>query len=104
MENLLIVVWGIVQSLAFTFLPGLSKWYENLGAGEGDEVAKKKKRFVQGAVLFVVAVALFGLSCAGVEFNNAPVCSANGFWTVILAYLAALGANQTTHWFTTGKK
>jgi len=77
---------GVVLSLGFSYIPGLSGWYEGLGAD--------LKRVLMGAMLLVVAVAIFGLSCGGVV--NVVECSQPGALGLIKILIAALVANQGT--------
>jgi O-antigen/teichoic acid export membrane protein len=83
----LLTIWSVAQSLILEYVPYISEWYEKL--------EKKWKRFVQAAGLFVVSAAVFGLACGdiigGIECNQAGVIE------MLLVWIWALMANQTTH-------
>lgn len=79
-------VAGIVLSLAFSYVPGLKQRYEAL-TGEW-------KRVIMAALLFLVAVAIFGLGCADIL---AGTCSRDGAMQVLRVFIAALVANQGTY-------
>lgn len=78
---------GVALSLAFSYIPGLSGWFN----------AKEPtaKRLVMAGMLLVVAAGAFGLSCAGVL--AVAICDQSGAVGLVSAYLAALVANQATY-------
>jgi xanthine/uracil/vitamin C permease (AzgA family) len=78
---------GILLSLAFSYLPGLAPWFGQL--------EPTVKRLVMAGALLIVAVATFGLSCAGVV--DAASCTQAGGWSILSALVAALVANQATY-------
>lgn len=85
--ELLIFVWGIIQSLLFEYVPKVAPWYEVL-----DDV---QKRAVQAIGLFVVTLGIFGLSC--LDILSGIACDQAGLVGVFMTYFLALVANQTTH-------
>ena len=85
--ELLIFIWGIVQSLMFEYVPKVAPWYAGM-----DDV---QKRAIQAGGLFVVTAAIFGLACASIL--GGVECSQNGAVGVVVTYFLALMANQTTH-------
>lgn len=78
---------GVVLSLVFSYVPGVSKWYEGL--------AREQKQLIMGALLIAVALAVFGLACGGII--NAVVCDKAGALGLIKVLIAALIANQATY-------
>jgi hypothetical protein len=98
MEELLLSVYGILQALVFAYIPGVKNWYENkLGKDKTEEEKATLKRGVQALGILIVAGVIFGLNCTG--FSVADIaCSTDGALTLVLAYIAALGANQITYW------
>ena len=91
-SDLLVSVAGVVLSLLFSYLPGLSSWYGTLS---GD-----KKRFVMLAMLALVAGGMYALDCGGVLVKLAPdvagMCSAADGWVqVVRAFVLAMIANQS---------
>lgn len=86
---------GMFLSLALAYIPGLNDWYSGLTATH--------KRLVMLALLSVCAGAAFGLACAGwlAQLSAgewaAPECTRSGAAELILAWLAALVANQGTY-------
>lgn len=80
-------VAGVVLSLAFSYVPGLSDWW---GAKE-----PTVKRLIMAMLLLLVAAGAFGLSCANVVSNIA--CSRDGVLGIVNAFVAALVANQAAY-------
>jgi len=85
---------GIVTSLLFSYVPGLREWFDPL---IGDT-----KRLLQLSVAFVVAWAIFGLSCA--EVLSTFTCDWPGILEVTRLIVAFLVANQTTYSLTPRSK
>lgn len=80
-------VAGIVLSLAFSYIPGLSDWYAALNG--------VNKRLVMLVIVVVIAAAAFGLTCAGVALDNVTVtCDQAGAVALVQNVIAALVANQ----------
>lgn len=88
--NTLSATTGIILSLLFSYMPGLSPWYEGLG--------REAKQLVMLVALLVTAIAAFGLSCANVSV--AVPCTGEGAIGLINAFVAALVANQSTYLIT----
>jgi O-antigen/teichoic acid export membrane protein len=82
----LAAIAGVVLSLAFSYVPGLSQWYDTL---DGDH-----KRLIMLGSLFVVAAGALGLSCASLLAVFA--CTWAGAWQALLLFLSAAIANQMT--------
>jgi hypothetical protein len=80
-------VSGLVLSLIFEYVPGISALY--------DKLDKTAKQLVMLALLALVVVAAFLLSCFG-PFKYFT-CDSAGIWSAINAFIAALVANQATH-------
>ncbi len=83
----LAAIAGIILSLLFSYVPGLSDWYSGLES--------TKKRLVMAALLLGVACGVFGLSCGNVI--TTVVCDKSGALGLIQAFIAALIANQATY-------
>lgn len=81
---------GVILSLAFEFIPGLSDWYNA-------QEDTSQRLIMLLALLFTVAGA-FGLSCAGQL--DTFTCDAAGGWDALAAFVAALVANQATYLIT----
>jgi hypothetical protein len=77
---------GILLSLAFSYIPGLSTWY----AAKDPTI----KRLIMLAALVVVAAGVFGLSCAKVY--SWVTCDQPGATGLVTALVLALVANQAT--------
>jgi uncharacterized membrane protein len=84
--ELLSAIAGILLSLAFSYIPGLKTWY--------DQLAADAKRLVMLGALFLVAAAIYGLSCAGI-YQIVP-CDQAGLVKMIEIFVLALVANQST--------
>jgi hypothetical protein len=80
------VAAGVILSLLFSYMPGLSEAFAQLGATE--------KRFVMLALLAVVTVGVFMLSCANII--PAVECTQVGAVGLFEAFIMALVANQAT--------
>ncbi len=77
---------GVVLSLLFSYVPGLSSWF--------DKQPPTNKRLVMAALLLLVALASFGLSCGNIIVSM--TCDKQGLLDLISAFIAALVANQAT--------
>lgn len=85
--ELLSAIAGVLLSLAFSYLPGISDWFDKLNP--------TRKRLVMAGLLVVAAVGTFGLSCAGVI--NDAACTQAGAWALASTFITALVANQATY-------
>jgi hypothetical protein len=89
--DLLSSVAGVILSLLFSYLPGLSGWYGSL---VGD-----KKRLIMLGMLALVAGSMYALDCGGVLVKFAPalagMCSVDGWVDVLRAFVFAAIANQS---------
>ena len=81
---------GMVLSLVFSYIPGVSKWFEGLTSGY--------KQLTMGVLLLVVAGAIFGLACGGVV--DTVVCDQAGALGLVKVLIAALIANQSIYLIT----
>lgn len=89
-SDLLSAIAGIILSLAFSYLPGVSDWFSGLDGVH--------KRLIMAGLLLVVAVGAFALGCAGVL--DSVECSREGALGLISAYISALIANQSAYQIT----
>lgn len=87
-------VAGVVLSLAFSYLPGVSGWFATLDS--------TVKRLAMAMLLLVVAGAAYGLSCANVLATVA--CDKPGVLALVNALIAALIANQATFTLSPARK
>ena len=78
---------GVIVSLLFSYFPGLKSWF--------DALKPNVKRILQLGVAFVVAGAIFGLSCA--EVISAFTCDVVGAKAVVVLFLNFLIGNQTAY-------
>jgi hypothetical protein len=78
---------GIVLSLAFSYIPGLSEWFA--------KQTSQYKSLVMLALLLVVTTASFGLSCSGVVVTF--TCDKVGGILAATNFFAAVVANQATY-------
>jgi hypothetical protein len=84
-------VAGAVLSLLFAHVPGLSDWYASQ--------TKRGKAGLMAAMLIVVSVSVFALSCAGLgaDIGLTLYCSrADAIGLLTKALIPALVANQAT--------
>lgn len=91
---------GFFLSLLFSYVPGFKTWFEKLDEKHGPEKGGNYKRLIMAGFIFLVALAAFGLSCAGWLVKFAPdlvlVCSEDGLAELIMAIVFTLVANQGT--------
>lgn len=82
---------GVLLSLAFSYIPGLSEKYSALKA--------VYKRLVMLGLLFLVALGSIGLVCAGIwgEFGPSITCDRAGVIEVLQAFFLAAMANQSAY-------
>jgi hypothetical protein len=78
---------GVILSLVFAYIPGLSGWF--------DAKAPTEKRLLMATVLLVTVAGIFGLSCANVL--GVASCDKPGVLGIVSALIAALVANQSTY-------
>jgi len=86
-NNLLVMIAGVVLSLAFGYVPGLREWYAAL-----DGVRKAQ---VMAGVLLVAAGGVFAAACYSPW--KLATCDEAGFWQLVELFIAALIANQATY-------
>jgi hypothetical protein len=88
--DLLSSLAAISLSLAFSYLPGLSQWYQ------GQDPAWR--RLVMLAALLGSSLTVIGVACSGWAgaFGLALTCDAPGAVAVLRALILALVANQAT--------
>jgi hypothetical protein len=77
---------GILLSLGFSYIPGVSQRF--------GELAPTQKRLVMLGLLLACALGVFGLSCAQTGWLEAPSCDQAGAWGLAKVFLAAVIANQ----------
>lgn len=77
---------GIILSLAFSYVPGLSEWYAELDG--------RSKRLVMLALLVVVAFGSYGFSCTGIN-GLGLTCDRPGLETLLWSLVAAMASNQS---------
>jgi hypothetical protein len=92
--DFLMVVLGGLTSVLFSYLPGLSEWFDTLGV--------KQKRLVMAGVLLVISVASVALACAGyaADLGIPVVCSQSGVIEVLKAFVMAVIGNQSAYTLT----
>jgi len=86
-DNLLVGIAGIMLSLAFGYVPGLSDWYSAL-----DGVRKAQ---VMAVLLLAAAVGVFLAGCYSPW--QAVSCDEAGMWGLVELLITALVANQATY-------
>ena len=82
--DLLASIVAILLSLGFSYIPGLSDWFDPLPA--------TKKQAIMGVLLVTVALGVFGLSCG--QIIAAVTCDKQGALGLLQVLIAALVANQ----------
>ena len=85
--GILLMLWGIAQSLILEYVPGVSDRYAKL--------SKKWKRFSQAIGLFLVSGGVLALACTDVL--GGITCNQDGAIQLLGVFILSLMANQTTH-------
>ena len=82
---------AILLSLLFSYIPGFETWYSPL---EG-----VTKRLIMLALLFLVSLVSFGLTCAGWagSLQLSLTCDTPSLVTLLRSFVAALAANQSMY-------
>jgi hypothetical protein len=85
---------AVILSLACSYLPGLSAWYEALNSAA--------KRLLMLGLLVLAAAGAFSLACAGFGPNlGIPLaCDQQGAFGLLQTLIMALVANQATYLIT----
>jgi hypothetical protein len=88
---------GAILSLGFSYVPGLSGWFERLG--EAEEDGGTRKRLVMLALLVLATGGVYGLACSGwgADFGVAVRCDRPGLAGILTALVAAIVANQSVY-------
>jgi len=84
----LALLGGTLLSLLFSYVPGLSGWF--------DAKDKTIKRLIMAVLLLVVAGGALALSCANLA-NTGVACTQQGVMDLIGIYILALVANQSVY-------
>lgn len=89
--DFLALAFGVLLSLAVSYIPGLSAAYGQLDGNA--------KRLVMLVGVVVIGAAVVGLNCAGVSFTGVPAveCSQAGALLVVEAIVKAAIANQAAY-------
>ena len=82
---------GGLLSLLMSYVPGVNAWYAGL--------TSVYKSLLMLSALVIVALGVFGLSCAGWTegWGIQQTCDQAGVQRLIAAFIAALVANQATY-------
>jgi len=87
--ELLSSIAGIAWSLIFSYVPGVSGWYEKLDG--------TYKRLIMLGLLVVTAAGSYGFACLG-WFNVAGLaCNQSGIEKLVSSFILALVANQSAY-------
>ena len=81
----LAMIAGVILSLAFSYIPKLSDWFQTL--------EPTMKRLIMAGLLLVVAAGTYVLSCVWVVIA-AVACDRGGVMGLVMVFIAALVANQ----------
>ncbi len=77
---------GMLLSLGFSYLPGLSSRFARL--------SPTQKRLVMLGLLFACTLGIFGLSCLRPELTPGLSCREGDAWDLLRVFVMALVANQ----------
>jgi hypothetical protein len=89
--DFLVMAAGVLLSWAFSYVPGLSAWFEALSSDA--------KRLVMLGALAVVTAAVIGLACTGfaVDLGLSASCDRVGLIAILRAFFLATMANQSAY-------
>jgi hypothetical protein len=93
-ETTLASIAGVIISLAFSYIPGLKDKYALLTADY--------KRLVMLGALLIVALGIFGASCAGLSAQ--VTCDVAGAQALVSMFISAAIANQAAYLLTPSAK
>lgn len=87
----LVLAFGVVLSLAVSYIPGLNTAYAALDGS--------LKRIVMLAGIIVIGAGVYGLNCAGIPWTGVPAvaCTQQGALGVVEAVILAAVANQAAY-------
>ena len=83
----IVAVVGIIIQFITAYLPGVADWY--------GKQTPTNRGLIQVGLLFVAALATFGLSCAGLDVQTS--CDTPGALLLLKGFFVALLANQMTY-------
>ena len=89
LPSLLASIAGILLSLAFAYVPGLSDWYANQTA--------QIKSLVMLLALIGAAFGSYAASCWQLFDIPGLTCTEGGARVLVSAFIMALAANQSTY-------
>jgi hypothetical protein len=82
--DLIIAIAGFLLAAGFYYIPGLNAKFAALG--------KEVKQLIMLGLITVAALAVFGLTCAGVT-STGLICSGKGLWSLAWYWILALMTN-----------
>jgi hypothetical protein len=83
------MIAGVLLSLGFSYIPGMSDWYARL--------SPEKKRLLMLGLLAAVALAVFGLACTGFASGGPAIdvtCDSSGAIGLLNMFILAVISNQ----------
>lgn len=105
--EMIAAIAGGLLSLGFSYIPGLSGWFERLGELPEDGYDNgTSKRLVMLGLLLLVSASVFGLVCSGwgeIVFGGSepvPTCDQEGVMGLIRVLILAVMANQSIYQIT----
>jgi len=87
----LVAVAAVLLAVLFEYIPGLRRWYDELG--NDDESNATYKRLVMLVCLVVVAGGAYLLSCV-LQVEQLVTCDAAGIWGLVRLFVTAIVVNQ----------
>ena len=85
--ELLAGIGGIILSLVFEYVPGLTGWY--------NELKDEYQKLIMLGSLLLAAGGIYALACLG--RYDLVTCDVDGLWKLAEYFVLAAIANQTTH-------
>lgn len=81
-------IGGVILSLAFEYIPKFHDWYNALD--------NTTQRAIMAGALLLVALVVFGVSCANLGLSWQVACDKTGAVGLLNSFFTALIANQAT--------
>lgn len=89
LPSLLAAIAGVILSLAFSYVPGLSTWYAN-------QTPQAKSLTMLGC-LVLATMGAYAVTCLDLFSLPGLVCGETGIKALLSAFILALAANQSTY-------
>lgn len=91
----LVAAAAVLLVVLFEYVPGLRRWYDDLGGGDA-ETNKTYKRLVMLICLATIAGGAYVLSCV-LMVEQFVTCDVAGAWGLVRLFVSAVIVNQSVY-------